>query len=54
MNFMKQVPVDVMMMSEHKKTIVKNRKIVSSVISTIVFCATHDTALRGKDADSGK
>lgn len=53
-DFMENVPVDVIMVSGHKKIIEKNRNIVSSIISTIIFCGTHDLSLRGKHSDSGK
>lgn len=52
-HFTSEVPVDVMMVSGHKKLIDQNRKIVSSILSTIIFCGTHDLALRGKNLDSG-
>lgn len=53
-NFMGTLPVDVVMVSSHQKLIERNRKIISSIISTIIFCGSHDLALRGKSLHSGK
>lgn len=53
-SFMDSLPVDVQMVSGCEKQIEQNRKILSSIISTIMFCGTHDIALRGKNANSGK
>lgn len=52
--FLENVPVDVMMVSGHDKLIAENRKIITSIISTILFCGTHDLPLRGKESHSGK
>lgn len=51
--FVENIPVDLVMLSGHKKLIEKNRKIVSSIISTIIFCGTHDLPLRGKNIHDG-
>lgn len=53
-DFIEAVPVDVIMVSEHQKLIEKNRNIISSIISTIIFCGTRDLPLRGKRFRSGK
>ena len=36
-----------------KQTIEENRKKLIPIISSIIFCATHDIALRGKNVNSG-
>lgn len=48
------VPVDVQMITAHKKLIEENKKIIRSIISNIIFCGITDSPLRGKDANSGK
>lgn len=53
-DFMDSVPVDVAILSGHQQLIAKNRKILSSIISTIMFCGTHDIAVRGHTKKSGK
>lgn len=53
-DFTQSVPVDVMMVSGHQKLIEENRKIIASIIRTIIFCGTHDMALRGKDLLAGE
>lgn len=52
--FVDDVPVDVQMESGYQKLIEENRKILSSIISIIIFCGTHDLPLRGKHQHSGK
>lgn len=52
--FMDDVPVDVQAISGHQLLIEQNRKILSSIISTILFCGTHDLPLRGKQSHAGK
>jgi hypothetical protein len=52
-NFSEQMPVDVMMKTAHQKDIENNRKIMLSIISTIIFCGTHDMPLRGKENHQG-
>lgn len=51
--FMEDVPVNIQMISGHEKMIEQNKKIISHIISTIIFCGTHDLALRGKSKGSG-
>lgn len=53
-SFVEDIPVNVQVISEHKKLKAENRKILTSIISTVIFCGTHDLALRGHDSDSGK
>lgn len=53
-NFTENTPVDVMMVSGHQDLIAQNRKIISSIISTIIFCGTQDLPLRGKESRTGK
>lgn len=52
--FLEDVPVDVQMVTGHQQMIEQNRKMLSSIISSIIFCGTHDLALRGKELDAGK
>lgn len=52
-SFVEDVPVNLMMVSAHKKVVEENRKIVASIISTIVFCGMHDLPLRGKEQHQG-
>lgn len=52
-SFMKDVPVNVQLVSGHQKMIEENKKILSKIISTIIFCGTHDLALRGKKKYGG-
>lgn len=52
-HFMDDVPVDVQTISGHRSLIEENRKIIYSIISTIIFCGTHDLALRGKQLQTG-
>lgn len=40
-------------MSGHKKIIEENRKIISCIISNILFCGVHGLPLRGKNSDEG-
>lgn len=51
--FLESVPVDVMMVTGHEIQIERNRKILSSTINTVVFCGSHDMALKGKQNDEG-
>lgn len=51
--FMELTPINVTTISGHNQLIQRNRKIISSMISTIIFCGTNDLPLRGKDTDSG-
>lgn len=50
---MDEVPVDVQLVSAHQKVIAENRKIMASIISTIIFCGVHDLPLRGKEQHEG-
>lgn len=52
-SFMDVVPVNIQMISGHEKLIENNKKILSNIISTIIFCGTHDMALRGKQHNTG-
>lgn len=51
--FLENVPVDVQLQSGHQKMIAENKQILSSIISCIIFCGTHDLPLRGKEGDAG-
>lgn len=53
-SFTDSVPVDAMMVSGHQYLINENKKILTSIISIILFCGTHDLPLRGKQQNSGK
>lgn len=53
-NFIEAVPVDIQMVSGYQKLIEDNRRIISSIISIVIFCGTHDLPLRGKQLKSGK
>lgn len=53
-SFVENVPVTVQMISGHQNLINENRKILESIISTIIFCGTHDMPLRGKESQTGK
>ncbi|XP_060855554.1 zinc finger MYM-type protein 1-like [Metopolophium dirhodum] len=47
-SFMEEVPINIMMVSGHQKVLEQNRKIISSIISNVLFCGTHDLPFRGK------
>jgi hypothetical protein len=47
-SFMEEVPLNIMMVFGHQKVLEQNRKIVSSIISSVLFCGTHDLPLREK------
>lgn len=51
--FMDEIPVDVQVISGHKILIEENKKILASIISTIIFCGTHDLPLRGNEQHEG-
>lgn len=53
-NFTEAVPVNTMLVSGHQKLIDENRKILSSIISLVIFCGSHDLPLRGKETHGGK
>lgn len=52
-HFLQNMPVDVQLVSAHEKIIQDNKKIVASVIDTVIFCGTHDLPLRGKELHEG-
>lgn len=52
-NFSENAPVDLMINTAHQKEIENNRQILASVISTVIFCGTHDLPLRGKEQHQG-
>ncbi|XP_060858819.1 zinc finger MYM-type protein 1-like [Metopolophium dirhodum] len=47
-SFVEEVPINIMMVSGHQKILEQNRKIISSIISNVLFCGTHDLPFRGK------
>ncbi|EFA13159.1 52 kDa repressor of the inhibitor of the protein kinase-like Protein [Tribolium castaneum] len=51
--FIKDIPVIEQLNSAYQKTIEENRKVLSSIISTIIFYGTHDLPLRGKSLTDG-
>lgn len=53
-SFSIDIPVDVMMVTGHTKIMEENWKILSSIISSILFCGTHDLPLRGKYQNEGE
>lgn len=53
-DFTESIPVDVMMISGHQKQLEKNRQILMSILNTVIFCGSHDIALRGKKNHEGK
>lgn len=48
-----KMPVDIMMNTAHQKEIETNKKILASIISSVIFCGTHDLPLRGKQNHEG-
>jgi hypothetical protein len=52
-SFMKEVLINIMMVSGHQKVLEQNRRIVSSIISNVLFCGTHDLPLKGKGQNEG-
>lgn len=52
-NFIENTPVNLQMVTAHEKILEENRKIVRSIISTVLFCGTHDLPFRGKELHSG-
>jgi len=52
-SFLEQQPVDMQLQSGHDKTVIENRQFLKSIVSTIIFCGTHDLPLRGKSNDEG-
>ncbi|XP_069354562.1 52 kDa repressor of the inhibitor of the protein kinase-like [Maniola hyperantus] len=51
--FVENMPVDVQLISAHQKEIDANKKVLASIISTVIFCGTHDLPLRGKGQHEG-
>jgi len=49
----KKKSIDLQLNDANNELIVKNRDKLRSIISSIVFCGTHDLVLRGKQSDSG-
>lgn len=52
-SFMVEVPIDIQMVSAHKKIMLENRKYISSLVSVVIFCGVHDLPLRGKQLHEG-
>lgn len=52
-NLMENIPVNVQLISAHQKSVEENRKIIKSIISTVIFCGTHDLPFRGKETHTG-
>lgn len=48
-SFMEVNPISLSLQIGFNKTVEKNREIISSIISNVIFCGTHDTPLRGKE-----
>lgn len=53
-SFVEDNPVDVQMITGHDKLIEENKKILASVISSVIFCGRTDSPLRGKEANTGR
>lgn len=51
--FLEQNPVDMQMQSGHEKQVIENKQFLKSIISSIIFCGTHDLPLRGKSNHEG-
>lgn len=49
----KSVPVNQQITTSLQKVIKDNRKVLHSIVSCIVYCGTHDIALRGKTHETG-
>lgn len=52
-SFLENVPVDVQLNRYSQGVIKENKKIITSIISCIIFCSSHDLALRGKHHGEG-
>lgn len=50
--FVQNMPVDVQLISAHQKEI-DAKKVLASIISTVIFCGTHDLPLRGEGQHEG-
>ncbi|KAG8229080.1 hypothetical protein J437_LFUL010143 [Ladona fulva] len=51
--FAENIPVDIQLISVHQQEIEANEEIVASIISTVMFCGTHDLPFRGKGNHEG-
>lgn len=51
--FLENVPVDIQLQNSHQKMVDENKEILTSILSCVVFCGTHDLPLRGKKGDEG-
>ncbi|KAG8233746.1 hypothetical protein J437_LFUL003816, partial [Ladona fulva] len=51
--FVENIPVDIQLISVHQQEIETNKEIVASIISTVMFCGTHDLPFRGKGNHEG-
>lgn len=49
----KKKSIDLQLNNANNELIIKNRNKLRPIISSIIFCSTHDLALRGKQSDSG-
>lgn len=52
-SFLEAVPVDIQLDQSSQKLIEKNKKVLSSIVSCIIFSGAHDLPLRGKNLDEG-
>ncbi|XP_062556769.1 zinc finger MYM-type protein 1-like [Armigeres subalbatus] len=52
-NILENVPVNLQMVTAFAKQAEANRKIIKSIISTVLFCGTHDLPFRGKENHTG-
>lgn len=52
-SFLENVPVDAQLNKYSHGVIEENKKIITSIISCITFCGSHDLALRGKNYSDG-
>ena len=43
------VPVNIQLQTTHQKIIAENKRNITAILKTIIFCGTHDLPLRGKD-----
>jgi len=50
---MEAVPADILLNQSSQKLIESNKKVLSSIVSCIIFSGTHDLPLRGKNLDDG-
>lgn len=52
-SFMEEVLINIMMVSGHQKVLEQNRKIISSIISNVLFCGTYALPFSGKGKNEG-